>query len=141
MTHDATPSRSGDRETSNAAAGGAGGAGGGAGGDAALVAKCGLYCGACRAYRKGRCRGCGEKTNASWCSVRACCIDGGMHTCAQCVEFEDPMRCGKFNNFIARLFGLIFRSDRGACIRQVRRLGLQGHADAMAAAGAHTIRR
>lgn len=29
----------------------------------------------------------------------------------------------------------------GACIAQIKRLGLEGHAGAMAASGAHTIKR
>jgi hypothetical protein len=31
-----------------------------------LVAHCGLYCGACGAYLKGRCPGCHENVKAGW---------------------------------------------------------------------------
>ncbi len=41
----------------------------------------------------------------------------------------------------ARVSGLIFRSDRRACILQIREKGLQGHAEEMAASGAQSIRR
>ncbi len=83
--------------------------------DPKLVAHCGLYCGACRAYLKGKCPGCHENEKASWCKVRSCCISNGFATCADCKEFPDPNECKKFNNFISKLFGLIFRSDRPAC--------------------------
>jgi hypothetical protein len=97
-----------------------------------LVAACGLYCGACGAYLRGKCPGCRENHKATWCKVRTCCHDSEFATCAQCREFQDPMQCGKYNNFIARIFGFIFRSDRSACIRQIRQIGLEGHADNMA---------
>jgi hypothetical protein len=42
---------------------------------------------------------------------------------------------------MSRLFGLLFRSDRAACIAQIRRVGLEGHAQAMADRRAHTIKR
>ncbi|HOF17360.1 MAG TPA: DUF3795 domain-containing protein [Phycisphaerae bacterium] len=109
--------------------------------DPNLVAYCGLYCGACRAYLRGRCPGCHENSRASWCKVRACCVENSFATCADCRQFADPRECGKFNNWVARLFALVFRSDRAACIRQVRQLGLQSHADDMAAHKRQTLRR
>lgn len=109
--------------------------------DQNLVAYCGLYCGACRAYRKGRCPGCHENHKATWCSVRRCCTNNRYKSCAQCSEFADPKQCGKFNNFISKLFGLVFRSDRCACIRQIREKGLSGHAAEMAHSGRHSIKR
>ena len=109
--------------------------------DANLVACCGLYCGACRAYLSERCPGCRENHKATWCKVRSCCMGNGFATCADCAEFPNPSDCRKYNNFVARLFGLIFRSDRAACIRQVRTIGLQGHADDMTQQRRHTIRK
>jgi hypothetical protein len=106
-----------------------------------LVARCGLYCGACGSYLDGKCQGCGGNSRATWCKVRTCCSDKGIATCAECAEFPDPRACGKFNNFISKVFGLVFRSDRAACIDQIRQLGLDGHAKAMAEKGTHTIRR
>ena len=35
--------------------------------DAAYVAACGLYCGACRKFVKGQCPGCWENKKADWC--------------------------------------------------------------------------
>ena len=109
--------------------------------DVQLVAYCGLYCGACGAYRRGRCPGCHQNQRAGWCKVRTCCMENGYSSCAECKTPTDPRDCKKFNNFIAKLFGLIFRSDRRACILQIRETGLQGHAEQMAARQTQTIRR
>ncbi len=106
-----------------------------------LVAACGLYCGACRRYLEERCPGCRENERATWCRVRSCCRERGATTCAECAEFPDPRRCARFNNFVSRVFALIFRSDRAACVDQIRRLGVSGHAQAMAEKRLQTIRR
>lgn len=109
--------------------------------DVKLVAYCGLYCGACGAYRKGRCPGCHENARASWCKVRACCQGQGYGSCAECAEHAEPKACRWFNNWIAKLFGLIFRSDRAACIHQIREVGLEGHAQRMAEAQRQSLPR
>jgi len=109
--------------------------------DPGLVARCGLYCGACRSHLSGRCPGCRQNAKATWCTVRACCADRGFASCAECADFPDPRACPKFNNFMARLFGVVFRSNRAACIAQIRNLGLEGHARAMAAARTSSLRR
>ena len=101
--------------------------------DVNLIACCGLYCGACGAYRRGRCPGCRENQKASWCGVRRCCRETNRSTCADCAEHADPRDCKQYNHWIARLFGWVFRSDRRACILQIRQLGPQGHAETMAA--------
>jgi len=106
-----------------------------------LVARCGLYCGACRAYLKEKCEGCAKNLKATWCGIRACCGEKELPSCADCQEFTDVRRCGKFNNFMSKFFALIFRSDRPACIEQIRRLGLAGHAKAMAAAKLQSLKR
>ncbi len=109
--------------------------------DQKLVAFCGLYCGACGAYLKEKCPGCHGNVKASWCKVRACCLDSGYSSCAMCVEFSDPKECRKFHNLISRIIGFVLRSDRGACIAQIRQQGIEGHAREMAASGRQTIRR
>ena len=109
--------------------------------DVGLVAYCGLYCGACGAYRRGRCPGCHDNQKATWCKVRTCCIENGYASCAECRTVDDPRDCKKFNNFMAKLFGLIFRSDRRACICQIAEQGLLGHAELMATRQTHSIRR
>lgn len=109
--------------------------------DAGLVAYCGLYCGACKAYLKEKCDGCHKNDRASWCKVRSCCIERGNESCAACRKFADPKDCGKFNNVISRMFGFVFRSDRQACIRQIKELGLAGHAKKMAELRMQSIKR
>ena len=109
--------------------------------DAGLVARCGLYCGACRSYLNGKCKDCAENAKATWCTIRTCCGDMQITTCAECKDFPDARDCNKFDNFVSRLFGLVFRSDRGACIDQIKALGLEGHAKAMAELGRQSIRR
>jgi hypothetical protein len=106
-----------------------------------LVAYCGLYCGACKAYLKETCDGCRRNERATWCKIRSCGIVKGISSCADCDEFADPADCRKFNNVISRVFGLVFRSDRPACINQIKELGPAGHAKKMAELKLHSIRR
>jgi len=109
--------------------------------DAKLVAHCGLYCGACGAYLKGRCPGCHGNAKASWCKVRTCNIDNNQLSCAECKSFDNVRDCKKYNNPIARLFGFLFRSDRAKCIAQIKQLGIQCHADIMAEQRRQSCRR
>ena len=109
--------------------------------DSDMVAYCGLYCGACKRYLVGKCPGCRENQKASWCKLRICCIENGYGSCADCEEFEDPMACRKFNNFMSKLFSFIFRSNRAACIQQIREVGIEAHADRMSEMKAHSIKR
>jgi hypothetical protein len=109
--------------------------------DANLVAPCGLYCGACRSYLKDRCPGCHENARATWCRVRTCCLTEGYASCADCRPFAEPMDCRKFNSLLSKLFGFLFHSDRDACIRQIKQIGLAGHAEKMAAGKCQTIRK
>jgi hypothetical protein len=109
--------------------------------DAGLVAYCGLYCGACRAYLKERCPGCRENTKAAWCKIRLCGIDNKYTSCADCKEFKDVDDCKKFNNIISKIFAFVFRSNRKACIEQIRTKGIGKHAEIMTASGSHSLRR
>ncbi len=109
--------------------------------DSSLVAHCGLYCGACPRYLKEKCLGCHENHKATWCAVRSCCEEHAYASCADCEQFSDPNECKKFNNLVARLFALLFRSNRSACIEQIRALGIQGHADDMSKHQRQTIKR
>jgi len=109
--------------------------------DKGLVACCGLYCGACKAYLREKCPGCREHRKAGWCKVRACCLEHGFSTCGDCLEYPDPARCRRFNNLISRIFAMIFRSDRRACVLRVREIGPEAFAAEMASQGLQTIRR
>ncbi len=108
--------------------------------DSKLVAYCGLYCGVCEAYLKEKCPGCHDNEKARWCKVRACCLEAGYSSCADCREFLDPKDCRKFHNFISRIIGFVLRSDRGACIAQIRQKGIESHAMEMAASRRQTIK-
>lgn len=109
--------------------------------DVGLVGYCGLYCGACGAYLKGKCSGCHKNMKAGWCKIRMCCIKKDIASCAQCKEFKDPKECKKFNNAVSKLLAMLFKSDRPACIAQIKALGLEGHAKKMAEMKRQTIKR
>lgn len=97
-----------------------------------LVAYCGLYCGACGSYLKGRCPGCHENTKATWCKIRSCCMESSFLSCADCKEHGDPNQCRHFNNIFSKVAALIFNSNRAACICKIRELGIDGFAEHMA---------
>ncbi len=89
---------------------------------ATLVAYCGLFCGTCGAYRRGRCVGCLEGGGYSSCRVRACCVVKEYRTCADCDEYLD---CKKLYNFISRIYGLVLRTDRRGNLRGIRVDGIE----------------
>jgi len=99
--------------------------------DVNLVAYCGLYCGACGAYLKGRCPGCHENTKAGWCKVRSCCIENSYASCADCTKHTDPLNCRNFNNFISKAIGFILNSDRSKCIAKIKTEGIDSFAGFM----------
>ncbi len=109
--------------------------------DQSLVACCGLYCGACGSYRKGKCPGCAKNEKAAWCKVRSCCIDSKYGSCADCAQMSDFMECGKFNNFVSKLFAVFLRSNRPACIRAIKKDGREAFARDMAGEKIMTIKR
>jgi hypothetical protein len=108
--------------------------------DKNLIAYCGLYCGACRSYLTGKCAGCKENVKASWCKVRQCTIENNYLSCADCQTME-LNECKKFNNMFSKLFGLIFRSDRSACIKLIKEIGYDDFAIYMATNKQQTIKR
>jgi hypothetical protein len=91
-----------------------------------MVSFCGLYCGGCRSYLKGKCPGCAGNAKATWCKVRKCCMEKGIKSCADCTEFINPMECKKFNNFVSKVFAFVFRSDRAASIDMIKKIGYEG---------------
>jgi len=109
--------------------------------DKSLVAYCGLYCGACKKYLSGSCPGCHENQKASWCKIRSCNMEHGYASCADCKEFADPMACKKFNNFISKIFSVIFKSNRAADIAMIRESGYEEFAQFMAANKLQSIKR
>jgi len=109
--------------------------------DPDLVAFCGLYCGACGKFLKGRCPGCRKNASAAWCRVRSCCLERAYGSCADCTTHAEVRECGHFHNWISRLIGFFLGSDRRACIQQIRKLGREGHARDMAANRRQTLPR
>lgn len=107
--------------------------------DQRLIAACGLYCGACRKYLVGKCRGCHGNEKASWCGIRTCVRRRGYGSCAECAS--DVTDCSTYSNFIGRLFAFLLRSDRPACIRYIREHGPQAFADEMARRKCQTMKR
>lgn len=98
---------------------------------AALVSSCGLYCGTCYKYKKGKCPGCSENKKASWCEIRVCTKDNGYHTCAECTEFTDVHECKKFNTLFSKFFAFVFKSDRKASLQMIADIGLDKYASEM----------
>ena len=91
-----------------------------------IVAYCGIVCSDCGMYKKQKCEGChSEKPMALNCKVKPCAIEHGYSTCAECTEFDDLKKCKKLNNFISKIFGFIFRSDRIGNIYKIREMGLE----------------
>jgi hypothetical protein len=108
--------------------------------DKNLIAFCGLYCGACGAYLKGKCPGCRENVKATWCKLRTCCLDKSFLSCADCKEVE-LMECKKYNNFISKVMGFILNSNRSACIERIKVVGYENFATEMAKEKKQTIKR
>lgn len=108
--------------------------------DTALIAACGLYCGACYRFLKGRCPGCRENGKASWCRIRSCVLAQGIAHCGACGK-ADFRGCGIYNNRLGRFFGWLFRSNRPGCLDRIKAIGEAAYAKEMAAQGMMTIRR
>ena len=106
-----------------------------------FVAACGLYCGACGRYKKGKCTGCRENEKLSWCGIRQCCIEHNYDSCADCQDFENLKDCKKFNNFMGKVMGVIMNSDRFACIYRIREIGHEPFAIEMDEKGLQSIKR
>jgi len=109
--------------------------------DPQLVAFCGLYCGACKRYLNEKCSGCHDNVKASWCKIRSCGLENGYSSCADCAAFENPNDCRKFNNFISKIFGFVFKSDRAACIGQIKQIGSMAHAEKMSELKMHSLKK
>jgi len=109
--------------------------------EAELVAACGLYCGNCGAYLKGKCPGCAANEKASWCTVRLCCRDQKYSSCAECGKFQAFEDCGKLNNFISKVISIFTRSDRPARLRRIKEIGREAYAAEMVASGSRSVKK
>jgi hypothetical protein len=106
-----------------------------------LIAFCGLYCGACRQYLQEKCPGCRDNVKAAWCQIRKCGLENHYASCADCGQFSQVIDCKKYNNFMARVFGFVFRSNRAGCIDLIKKQGYAGFAQYMAENKLQTIKR
>ena len=94
--------------------------------DEMILAYCGLVCNDCGAFKKQKCEGChSERPLNKGCKVKPCAVDKGIITCADCDEFEDLAKCKKLNNFISKIFKLIFKTDRLGNLQRIRQNGLE----------------
>ena len=92
----------------------------------AHIAACGLFCTNCGAFKRKKCQGCQIAPGFSCCPVRQCCAEKGITACADCGSFSSPRdfrECKTVNSFVAKLFGLIFRSNRPAALAILRDQG------------------
>ena len=103
------------------------------------IAYCGLYCGSCRSLRKGKCPGCHDNVKASWCKIRACCMERCFASCADCTDFENVRDCKKLNNIISKIFALAFKTNRPGSIESIRESGYDSFARAMAENGTMAV--
>ena len=106
-----------------------------------LVAACGLFCGQCHKYKKGKCPGCRENHKATWCQIRTCTAASSVHTCAECKDYADVQACRKFNNIFAKIFSVVFRSDRKASLQMITALGIENYAQEMNRQGRQVVKR
>jgi hypothetical protein len=103
--------------------------------DTRLIAACGLYCGSCGKYKLEKCPGCALYEKASWCKIRTCCQEKKINNCSECTEVENVIDCSVYNNFMGKVFGFIFRSDRSKCIAHLKEKGANEFAFFMAGKG------
>ena len=47
------------------------------------IAACGLFCSNCRAFKRGKCKGCQVAPGYASCAVRGCCIAHGITRCGE----------------------------------------------------------
>jgi Protein of unknown function (DUF3795) len=106
-----------------------------------VIAYCGLYCGACRSYQKGKCPGCAKNVKANWCKIKKCCEEQSLKSCADCIEFNDVMKCKKFNHIISKIFAIILRSNRHGNIEYIKQNGYAAFADLMIKTKSMSVRK
>lgn len=106
-----------------------------------LIAYCGLYCGCCKKYIEEKCKGCSENEKASWCKIRSCCIENEYSSCAECETIPDIKQCNKLNNFISKLFAIVFKSDRIACLKSIKEKGYDNFAKDMVDRRTMTVKK
>ena len=52
-----------------------------------LATACGLFCGFCRFYMRGECKGCGSEDRRECAVYRCCRVENGLTFCKECKRF------------------------------------------------------
>jgi len=105
-----------------------------------LVAYCGLYCGTCKSYRKGKCSGCAKNEKATWCKIRTCNIDNEYANCTKCTLI-DRAECKKLNNPIGKVFEFVFRTDRQKSLQFIQDKGSKAYSYKMWSMGQMSFKK
>lgn len=90
--------------------------------DEKLIAYCGLYCGACPRFTKGKCKAC-KDNNPSWCKVKPCNVENNYSSCTDCKQFESVSECKIFNPLLIRFGEFVSQTSRKAGIQMIKEKG------------------
>ena len=99
------------------------------------IAPCGLYCGNCGKFKNQKCPSCPsfeEGQAPNWCKIRPCTYEKGYKTCAECTDWRD---CKIRDNFMSKVYGFIFRSNRNKMLSFIEENGLEEYAELMKNSG------
>jgi hypothetical protein len=97
--------------------------------DENLISYCGLYCGACPTYIKGKCEGCRGNSplcavGYQKCKVKPCCIEHNYFSCANCKEFSSVKLCKKYNPLSIKFGEYISCTSRAKSIEMIKEKGV-----------------
>ena len=98
--------------------------------DENLISYCGLYCGACPRYLKGKCEGC-QSNNPSWCKIKPCNLENDFSSCAECTIVGSVADCKKFNPLLIRVGEFVSKTSRKNGIELIQKEGRQAFVDYM----------
>ena len=98
--------------------------------DVNLIAFCGLYCGSCVSFLKGKCPGSTENNKATWCKIRTCNVDSQLSNCAH-YQTTHPTECKELNYTIGQIFKLPYKTDRLASLQYITDKGEMAYTDKM----------
>ena len=95
-----------------------------------LVSYCGLNCGACPSFLKGKCKGCRGNTpdcavGFRSCKVKPCCVENGYNTCADCKKYQSVNSCKDYSSPLVRFGEFISQTSRGKCIEMIKKDGIK----------------
>jgi hypothetical protein len=102
-----------------------------------LISYCGVNCGACPSYLKGKCKGCRGNTpdfsvGLPSCKMKSCCVENGYTTCANCTKHESVDDCKIFNPLFFRFGEFIAGISRKKGLEMIKKEGIGFFAEFMA---------